>query len=172
MVARQFRVLEAASSSPATSTKKHRWPLRLSVFFRCGEDENSPFAHRAKSSSHSKRSREELAHLRRAIGIFSSAENPAIKLNPMRVLRRLENIVCYSAIRMRRMTQYIASGMRLRQPFPTSTPCFARARRRKQLSTVSYSLTRHFGRRKAPFSKFRKRCFSIIIYKRNGIIKP
>ena len=82
MVARQFRVLEAASSSPATSTKKHRWPLRLSVFFRCGEDENSPFAHRAKSSSHSKRSREELAHLRRAIGIFSSAENPAIKLKP------------------------------------------------------------------------------------------
>jgi len=31
------------------------------------------------------------------------------------VLRRLENIVCYSAVRMRRMTQYTASGMRLRK---------------------------------------------------------
>ena len=32
-----------------------------------------------------------------------------------RVLRRLANIVCYSAMRMRRMTQYTASGMRLRK---------------------------------------------------------
>ena len=30
-----------------------------------------------------------------------------------KVLRRLANIVCYSAVRMRRMTQYTASGMRL-----------------------------------------------------------
>lgn len=35
--------------------------------------------------------------------------------NRTKVLRRLENIVCYSAVRMRRMTQYTASGMRLRK---------------------------------------------------------
>ena len=80
------RVLEAASSSPATSTKKNTDSpygcLCSSLLCRSGEGSSSPFAHRAKSSSHSKRSREELAHLRRAIGIFSSAENPAIKLKP------------------------------------------------------------------------------------------
>ena len=32
-----------------------------------------------------------------------------------RVLRRLASIVCYSTVRMRRMTQYTASGMRLRK---------------------------------------------------------
>ena len=31
----------------------------------------------------------------------------------LKVLRRLASIVCYSAVRMRRMTQYTASGMRL-----------------------------------------------------------
>ena len=55
LVARQFRVLEAASSSPATSTKKITdSPCGCLLFFRCGEDENSPFAPCAKSSSHSK----------------------------------------------------------------------------------------------------------------------
>ena len=82
----RLRVLEAASSSPATSTKKNTDSpygcLCSSLLCRSGKGSSSPFAHRAKSSSHSKRSREELAHLRRAIGIFSSAENPAIKLKP------------------------------------------------------------------------------------------
>ena len=77
------------------------------------------------------------------MSIFTSGENPAKESVQPRVLRRLENIVCYSAVRMRRMTQYTASGMRLRQLLCLQL-FSARARRRKQLSAVSYSLTRRF----------------------------
>ena len=41
--------------------------------------------------------------------------SPSVKIPPYprtKVLRRLASIVCYSAVRMRRMTQYTASGMR------------------------------------------------------------
>ena len=72
--------------------------------------------------------------------------SPLVKIPPYprtKVLRRLASIVCYSAVRMRRMTQYTASGMRLRQLLCLQL-FSARARRRKQLSTVSNSLTRHF----------------------------
>ena len=58
---------------------------------------------------------------RRRVRIYS----PSVKIPPSiifhrtqtrtKVLRRLASIVCYSAVRMRRMTQYTASGMRLRQ---------------------------------------------------------
>ena len=50
-------------------------------------------------------------------------------LSPQGVLRRLENIV---------------PVYRLRKPSALPSPYFLRARRRKQLSTVSYSLTRRF----------------------------
>ena len=50
----------------------------------------------------------------------------------MRVLRRLENIV---------------PAYRLRKPSALPSPYFLRARRRKQLSTVSYSLTRRFDQK-------------------------
>ena len=63
------------------------------------------------------------------------------------VLRRLENIVCYSAVRMRRMTQYTASGMRLQEAFSLSTPYFLRALHQKQHSVVFASLTRRFDQK-------------------------
>ena len=69
------------------------------------------------------------------------------------VLRRLENIVCYSAVRMRRMTQYTASGMRLRQLLCLQL-FSARARRHKQLSTVYASLTCHFDQKQPKASYF------------------
>ena len=59
----------------------------------------------------------------------------------------------------------LASIVVVRRSFLSpSTPCFARARRRKQLSTVSYLLTRHFDQKKrtAPcewFSFLSKRCY-------------
>ena len=59
---------------------------------------------------------DKLACQAQSADIFSSAENPAITYSiPSRLLRRLASIVCYSAVRMRRMTQYTASGMRLRK---------------------------------------------------------
>ena len=122
---------------PATSTKKTTdSPCGYPLFFRCGEDENSPFAYRAKSSSHSKRSREELAHLRRAIGIFSSAENPAIKLKP------------YASSPTARKHSLLFGGAyapndaiyrkryALRKLLCPTAFIFARARQQKQLSTV------------------------------------
>ena len=52
---------------PPLRPKKHRWPLRLSVFFRCGEDENSPFAPRVQNRVRILRAeRVELAHKRQA----------------------------------------------------------------------------------------------------------
>ena len=60
-----------------------------------------------------------------------------VGLSPQGVLRRLASIVA-------RRRSFL---------FP-STPCFARARRRKQLSTVSYSLTRRFDQKAAENEPF------------------
>ena len=53
LVARQFRVLEAASSSPATSTKKKEHPLRMLFLFVCsGSASCSPLRKVQNASSH------------------------------------------------------------------------------------------------------------------------
>ena len=70
-------------------------------------------------------------------GYIRQGENPALLQHRLRtawtltqgVLRRLGNIVV---------------APRLRKTLPLPTPYFLRSRRRKQLSTVSYSLTRRF----------------------------
>ena len=62
---------------PAASTKKKGFPLRKFFFF-CSKSVYR-LGHSCVSNvgSHSKRSRGELAHQRRVIGIFTSGENPA-----------------------------------------------------------------------------------------------
>ena len=77
--------------------------------------------------------------------IFAAGENPTVirfsegrhlELSPQGVLRRLENIVvCHC----------------LRKSAALHTRYFLRARRRKQLSTVSYSLTRRFDQKSRIF---------------------
>ena len=94
VVSRQFRVLETVGSSPAASTKKTVFDgLFLFCRSRQGREPTSRiFTMLALGSllifvrilparelgSHSKRSRGELAHQRRVIGIFTFGENPAL----------------------------------------------------------------------------------------------
>ena len=73
--------------------------------------------------SHSKRSRGELAHKRRAIGIFASGENLVIKSIQPQVLRRLAIIVASRA-------EFSASD----------APCFARGRRQNSYKLFAVRL--------------------------------
>ena len=132
-----LRELETVGSSPAASTKK---TVFLTVFFHfveVGEGENPPralciacttltadfcshylrarigFAFQVKPwGARSPKASDRNIHLSVKIPLFFSG---IIRLSPQGVLQRITSIVCYSAVRMRRMTQYTASGMRLRQ---------------------------------------------------------
>ena len=134
LVARQFRVLEAASSSPATSTKKRTdIPCGCLFFFACGEDESSPMRKAQNASSH--------IPLKDRQARLSGAERGYIQL----CWKSRHNI--FDSIASSPTARKHSRCASLDQLTP-STPCFARARRYKQLSTVSNLLTRHFDQNK------------------------
>ena len=125
VVSRQFRVLETVGSSPAASTKKRRIALAVILLFfvRVGE----PTRHSCDSNVGSHIPPEILK------ACFQDAGSGYIRnwrksrrsflLLPW-VLRRLASIVVSRATKV-----------------ASDTPCFARARHEKQLSTVFPSLT-------------------------------
>ena len=70
--------------------------------------------------------------------------SPLVKILPSIIFHRNQT---RSAV-LRRLASIVVVRRSFLSP---STPCFARARRRKQLSTVSYSLTRRFDQKKKDF---------------------
>ena len=111
LVARLVRDQEAAGSNPVTSTKKEQTSLAVVCSFLLVVRTRARLCAKRRMRVRISRSKiDKLACQAQSEDIFAKGENPAFL---PRFLRRLANIVCYSAVRMRRMTQYTASGIRL-----------------------------------------------------------